>query len=258
MMDEFRDIIAPSMEDRAKIRRYVNDYAYYVLIAIVSVVGMLVPPLVFGSISGDPAMNFPKTPQAWMVWGITTGGVALANVSILVMFKMQAKKNVRHNANYIEANRILNKLAGNRDAIVPRSPRAVAASDYIKKGITITVGTFASFMAIAPLIINFDVMTLLSTIISVTISLCASWSCMIRNEEYWTEEYILYARLVEEKLKAKKKAEKGREGIEEDDRHQGQALPEHPGAGLAEHPGDKAPNVGDQDPREGDNPPGIA
>lgn len=256
-MGDLRDHIAPSIEDRAKVRRYVNDYAYYVIIAVVSLVGMFVPPLVFGSVAGDPAMNFPQTPQAWMVWGITTGSVAVANVSILVMFKMQAKKNVRNDPNYIEANRILNRLAGNRDAIVPRSPRAVSASDYIKKGITITAGTFASFMAIAPLIINFDVMTLLSTIISVMISLCASWSCMIRNEEYWTEEYLLYAKLVEAKLTKKKEAEQGREG-RIDDRHQGKVVPEHPGAGLAEHPGDQAPHVGDQHQGEGDNPPRIA
>lgn len=236
----FRDILAPSVEKRVKAKGYINDYAYYFIIAIISLMGMFVPPLLFGCVNGDAAMNFPKTTEAWIVWGVINGGVTCANVSILVLFKNQAKKNVRKNENYLEACRILNKLAGRKEVFVPRSPTAMNAKDYLHKGTMIVVGTFASFAAIAPLIINFDVVTFLSTVISVTISLCTSWACMIRNEEYWTEEYLLYA------INCREKAEKG----QHDNRPK--AVPEHPGAGLEEHGEHPLARVRPEDHRDGD------
>ena len=204
MEKDFRDYIAPSVDDRVRIRRAVNDYAYYALIFIISVLAMFVPPLCFGCVNGDMGMNFPKTPEAWVIWGVLTGSTSFANMSILVMFKQQAKKNVKNNENYKKACAILNKLAGVREVFVPRSPSKVNASDYIKKGATIMAGTAVSFAAIAPLILSFDVVMLISTVISVSVSVVTSWACMIRNEEYWTEEYLLYAQMMEQRINKRK------------------------------------------------------
>ena len=244
-----RDILAPSVEDRVRFKKAVNDYAYYVIIVIISLVGMFVPPLCFGCINGDMAMNFPKTPEAWVLWGVLNGSVAMCNVAILVLFKRQARKNVRNDPNYLEACRIMNRLAGRKDVFVPRSPSSMDARDYIKKGATIVIFTCVSFAAIAPLILSFDVVTLLSTVISVSVSLCTSWACMIRNEEYWTEEYLLYAKLKEGKQKPD--GVRGKE--EEHDPNQREGVPEPTGAGLEERGDDPLPAVGPEDHGDGAN-----
>ena len=243
-----RDFLAPSVEDRVRFKKAVNDYAYYAIIVIISLIGMFVPPLCFGCINGDMAMNFPKTPEAWILWGVLNGSVATCNVAILVLFKRQAKKNVRNDPNYIEACRILNRLAGRKDVFVPRSPASMNARDYIKKGATIVVFTCVSFAAIAPLILSFDVVTLLSTVISVSVSLCTSWACMIRNEEYWTEEYLLYA-----KLKEGKKPEEVRGKDKEHDHNRRQGVPEPTGAGMEERGEHPLPGVGPEDHGNGAN-----
>lgn len=52
-------------------------------------------------------------------------------------------------------------------------------------------------------------MTLMSCLISIIITLCLSWVTMIKNEAYWTEEYLLYAQLKEQEMQqAQKENEK--------------------------------------------------
>ena len=71
--------------------------------------------------------------------------------------------------------------------------------EYMAKGISIVMATLASFLVISSIVINFDVVTLISTVLSAAIALCVSWVTMLNNEEYWTEEYLLWATMVKEK-----------------------------------------------------------
>lgn len=73
--------------------------------------------------------------------------------------------------------------------------------DYAKKIICIVIATVTSSVTLTSLILSFDWLTLLSCLVSIIITLCVSWITMLNNEVYWTEEYLLYAEMVEKKTK---------------------------------------------------------
>lgn len=207
----FKAIVSPDVNKRTQVRQTINDNAYIVIIALVSLLAIIIPPLVNGCLSGDISMNFPKSVEGWILWGLLNGGTAIGNISLLFLFKLQAKKNCRTNENFLKANEILNRLAGKEEVFIPRSPAKMNTQAYSKKILTILLSTLASSVVLTSLVINFDWMTLLSCILSVLIALCVSWVAMINDETYWTEEYLLYAIMTEKKMK---EAEKPQEATE--------------------------------------------
>lgn len=196
---KLKKIIAPDVEARKEIRRALNDSAYFIIIGLISMLSIFIPPLFMGCLSSDIGLAFPKTIEGWILYIIMNTSTAIANISLLVLFKLQAKKNARKDPNYIKANEILNKLAGRKEIWVPRSPAKMNAGDYTRKILAIIVSTFTASITLTSLILSFDWMTLLSCLISIIITLCVSWITMINNEIYWTEEYILYAEMVAKK-----------------------------------------------------------
>ena len=199
--NKLKALIAPDVEARKATRKMINDYAYYVMIVLISLLVSFVPPLVMGSVVGNLETVLPKTPIAWVVWIILNVSTAIGNVAILVFFKLQAKKNSVSHPNYIKANEILNRLAGRKEVFIPRSPRAMNAKEYSTKVLCIMISTVASFFTISALMIKFQVMTLISCLLSMIIAIIISWTTMLKNEEYWTEEYLLYAEYMEKLLK---------------------------------------------------------
>ena len=196
MIDE---IVTKGSDVKKEITRSIKDYVYYIVIAVISILVVFVPPLVLGGINGDVALYFPETADGWVLWGIINGSTSIGNMSFLFLFKQQAKKNSSKNPNYIEAEKILHKLNGKKELFIPRSPRSINARDYIKKSIWIVIGTIASFITISSIVLAFDVMTLISTLISVIVALAISWTTMVKDELYWTEEYLLYAQYVQKR-----------------------------------------------------------
>lgn len=205
--DKIKGMFLNDVESRIQMKEKVNEYAYYIMIMLVTVLTIFVPPLLLGAISGDFALNFPSTVSGWIVWIITNVSTSIANISILVFFKLQAKKNCINHPNFIEANKILSKISGDKINFIPRSPTKMNSQEYIKKVATIIVFTLASFIAVTSIVISFDVNVLISTLISVIVTLVVSWSSMLKNEEYWTNEYLMYAIYIEEKLKAQESLE---------------------------------------------------
>lgn len=192
-------IVAPDVSQRKEIRRKLNDSAYFIMIGLISMLTVFLPPLFMGCLSSDIGLAFPKNLEGWILWTIMNVSTAIANISLLILFKLQAKKNARNDPNFKKANDILNRLAGVREIFVPRSPQQMNAIDYTKKVIAIVISTFTASITLTSLILSFSWMTLLSCLVSIIITLCVSWITMINNEEYWCEEYLLYAELMENK-----------------------------------------------------------
>lgn len=192
-------LIAPDVEARKEVRRVLNDSAYYIIIGLISMLSIFIPPLFMGCLSSDIGLAFPKTVEGWILYLVMNISTAIANISLLILFKLQAKKNARNNDNFKKANEILNRLAGRKEVFIPRSPARMDTMDYTKKVIAIVVSTFTASITLTSLILSFDWMTLLSCLVSIIITLCISWITMINNELYWTEEYLLYAQMVEKK-----------------------------------------------------------
>lgn len=192
-----KDLVAPDVEARKELKTKINDSAYFIIIGLVSLLVVFIPPLFMGCLSSDIGLAFPKSLEGWILWGIMNGSTAIANISLLVLFKLQAKKNCRNDPNFKKANEILNKLAGRKEVFIPRSPAKMDSADYIVKIIAVTVTTLTASITLTSLILSFDWMTLLSCLVSTIVTLCISWVTMINNEIYWTEEYILYAEMIE-------------------------------------------------------------
>ena len=192
-----KDAIAPNVEARKELTKKMNDAAYFIIIGLISLLVVFIPPLFMGCLSSDIGLAFPKNLEGWILWGIMNGSTAIANISILVLFKLQAKKNCRNDPNFKRGNEILNRLAGKKEVFIPRSPAKMDSEDYILKVIAVTVTTLTASITLTSLILSFDWMTLLSCLVSTIVTLCISWVTMINNEIYWTEEYVLYAEMIE-------------------------------------------------------------
>lgn len=213
-----KSILAPSFDSRRAIKRAINDKAYFIIIVLVSLISVVVPPLFMGCLSSDIGLAFPKTIESWILWGIMNASIAICNISILVLFKLQARKNSSSNKNFIEANEILHRRSGRKEVLIPRSPAKMNAEDYSKKILAILITTFTSSITLTSLILSFDWMTLLACLISIIITLCVSWITMIRNEEYWCEEYLLYAKWIDKELDKKEKESVKPEELSENER----------------------------------------
>lgn len=204
------------VDKRLEIKETVDKYAYYIMIILIALLAVFVPPLCLGAISGDFSLAFPTTLSAWIVWGIVNGSSIIANISILVLFKLQAKKNCLEHPNYIKATEMLDELSRIKQLYIPRSPAQMDIEEYVKKVVFIILFTLGSFIAISNLIISFDILTLISTLISMLTTLIVSWTSMLNNEEYWTKEYLNYAvyvntKMQEESLKTAEKEESMKE-----------------------------------------------
>jgi len=195
-----REAVAPSTSTRRMISKALHDYSIHIVIVVVTSIVVFIPPLCAGCLQGDVSLFFPTNAAGWTLWVLTNSASAIGNVSLLVLFKMQAKRNVRDNENFKQANEIVRKIAREKEVFIPRSPAKMNATEYLVKSICIIAATLASFLVISSIIINFDPVTLISTVLSATIALCVSWITMLRNEEYWIDEYLLWAKMMEEKL----------------------------------------------------------
>ena len=200
----FKSLVAPDVEQRKIIRVKINDYAYFAIIGLISMLSVFIPPLFMGCLQSDIGLAFPKSMAGWILWFIMNGSVAIANVCLLVLFKLQAKKNARNDPNFKKANEIMNRMAGQKEVFIPRSPTRMNVTDYTKKVVCIIVATLTSSVTLTSLILSFDWLTLLSCLVSIIITLCISWITMLNNEIYWTEEYILYAEMIEKEHEAQK------------------------------------------------------
>lgn len=205
--EKLKDLLITDLDTRIANKEKLNQYAYYIMIVLIAVLGIFVPPITVGSLSGDFTIAFPATIDAWIVWLIINGSSIIANISILVFFKLQAKKNCLKHPNYVKATEILDRIAKIRRVYIPRSPGRMNREDYTKKVFFITLFTLASFVAITNIILSFDLLSLISTLLSMIVTLILSWSCMLNNEEYWTSEYLMYAEYIQKEYESEKTEE---------------------------------------------------
>ena len=197
---EKKDVIgflAPDHETRHKRMQIFKDISLYLVIGLISIIIVFIVPLLSGCLKGDIGMNFPDTLEGWILyWSIQAGTVA-GNISLFILFKLQAKTNCKDHLNYIEANKILSKHRNEKE-FIPRSPQQMNAKEYISKIIFIVVFSVMSFITISSLVIAFDFVTFLSCSISTIVALIMGWITMLKNEEYWTNEYLAYAKWFDE------------------------------------------------------------
>lgn len=186
------------MNSRDKIYELVNNYTYYILIVVLSLIAAFFLPMLGSTIDGG--FNLPSNAAGWAVFIVTKTIAAIVNVLLLVCFVNQGKLNVRNDPKYLEAVQILGKTKKQHEKR-PRSPEKFYGTIYGKKGTTIFISSILSTFSLTQAILTFDWVSLLTYGFVVLIGVIFGVLQMKKTELYWTDEYLAYAKEIEQEEK---------------------------------------------------------
>lgn len=199
MDDKLRNLIAPSSEVRTKRLETFKQYACYGIVAMICIITVFVVPIVAGGLNAEN-WNYwiPETAMGWFCWWAMKIGTVIGNLAIFGLFKAQGKTNAKDNPNYIKARELLNTQNGKK-GFIPKSPTKYQAKTWGTKGVSTLIITAAECLVIGTLIANWDWPTFISCIVSAITAVIFGIVQMIKDEVYWTEEYLLYAEYITKK-----------------------------------------------------------
>ena len=191
-----------NQEDRQGTRKILDainrQYLYYIIIGIFTFIVLVFMPMLGSSIDGG--LKLPQGKGAWVMFVITRVFIAVTNIIIFYSFMQQAKLNVRNNKEYIEANKILLRVKNKRER-KPMSPKKWEASQYLKKGTTLAIGTVFALFSLSQAILTYKYTDLISYVLLIFLATVFGIFQMKKAEIYWTTEYYRYAKMVEEENK---------------------------------------------------------
>lgn len=181
-----------------------SDYLYYALIGVISIISLLFLPMI-GSDVGL-AFKIPNTFAGWIVFITSKLIVATLNILIFHCFIKQAKVNVKDNPKYKEAKELLESILHDeiRENVLPKSPKEWHRKQYESKGITLFITTILGTLALTQAILTYDWMVMLTYLFTIVMSLIFGIIEMKSTEQYWTEEYPAYAKMVKEEMEMAK------------------------------------------------------
>lgn len=197
------DVLDEYVEVKSKALEKTRQWLYYFIIGIISLVALIFLPMI-GSTIGL-GWNLPNTVVGWIVWAAVKIIIATINILIFHSFMCQAKINIKEDEKYIEANTILGRVKEKK--YKPRSPGKWNSQQYGRKGTLIFVTSALTVMALTQALLTFDWMAMLTYLFTIIMGLIFGVLQMKSAEEYWTNEYWKYAKMVEEEVLAKKKEE---------------------------------------------------
>ena len=191
-----------NQEDRQGTRKILDainkQYLYYVIIGIFTFIVLVFMPMLGSSIDGG--LKLPQGKGAWVMFVITRVFIAVTNIIIFYSFMQQAKLNVRNNEYYKAANEILLKTKNAKEK-KPMSPKKWEASQYLKKGTTLAIGTVFALFSLSQAILTYKYTDLISYVLLIFLATVFGIFQMKKAEIYWTTEYYRYAKMIEEENK---------------------------------------------------------
>lgn len=189
-----------------------KQYQNYVIIAVLSITCLFFFPML-GTELGV-AWRFPTTPAGWTVFIITKLSIAAINMLIFHCFVQQAKVNSLTHPNYVMACEILNKVE-TCDIEKPKSPKEYFAEVYGKKGIFVFLTSALSAIGLTQAVLTFDLVSMLTYLFTILVGVIAGLIEMSKDELYWQETYLRYAKN-EERKEAERNANKTKMELEVD------------------------------------------
>lgn len=194
MNEKVRNILAPDVETQLKRNETIKRYSAYFIIALITLLVLFVGPIIAGGITGEGWDYYlPKSFMGWIVFWAIRAGTVVGNIALYILFKAQAKINSLHHPNYIEANTLLEK-DGKSKEFIPQSPKQKMAKDYSIKMVFMVIFTLGESIIIGSIAISFDLVTFFSCVTSSVSALLFGWWAMIKDEMYWQDEYLRYAK----------------------------------------------------------------
>lgn len=169
----------------------VQAYLYYILIGVISLIMLIFLPMA-GSVAGL-AWVLPTTTAGWVVYVVSKLSSAGFNVAIFHCFNKQGKLNIQNNPSYLEAKNIL-QIAHENKEIIFRSPSQFSKDIYSKKGFTIFITTLLGAVGLGQAILTFNLVEFLVQLVALIIGVIFGVLQMKSTEEYWTVEYLGYAK----------------------------------------------------------------
>lgn len=169
----------------------IQGYLYYILIGVISLIMLIFLPMA-GSVAGLEWV-LPTTTAGWVVYVISKLSSAGFNVAIFHCFNKQGKLNIIHTEAYLEAQKTL-QIAHENKEIFHRSPKQFAHDIYGKKGLTIFLTTLLGAVGLSQSILTFNLVEFLVQLVTLIIGVIFGVLQMKNTEEYWTVEYLGYAK----------------------------------------------------------------
>lgn len=178
-----------------------KQWQYYTIIGVISCLALFFLPMV-GSEAGL-AFRIPNTAAGWIVYIVSKILVATLNILIFHCFILQAKVNIRNNENFLQANEIL-RVSLDLETLKPKSPEQWAKAVYGKKGVSIFATSLLSAFGLTQAVLTFDWISMLTYLFTILMGIVFGILQMNKTEEYWTWEYLLYAKEVQHNLEMAK------------------------------------------------------
>ena len=179
------------------IKLNIKKYIYFVLVFVISMTVLIVAPMWQNDLSGFH-LELPNSKSGWLAYIVLRSVVSLLNMLIFACFVHQGELNCAENPNKIEADKILNKCEVKVEK--PRSPKAFRAKQYGGKGGTMMIMSFVALVALPP-ILMYDWKAAISYVFTIIMSIVFGIYQMMVTEAYWGDEYLRYAKMVEESIK---------------------------------------------------------
>lgn len=204
-------------EERDEVQQYNNKYVevrniavdkikqwlYYIIIGVISFISLVFLPMIGSEVELDWAL--PTTTVGWIVWVAVKLIVSTINVLIFHSFMQQAKLNIRDNANYKKAYDLLFNQKNKEQQ--PRSPKKWNSQQYGRKATVIFITTSLTTVALTQAILTFDWMAMLTYLFTIVMGLIFGVMQMKSAEDYWTDEFLRYALLIDQQRKEKENEE---------------------------------------------------
>lgn len=177
-------------------------FQYYCIIGIISVLALFFLPMIGTEVG--LAWKIPNTGPGWIVYIVSKLLVATINILIFHCFNLQGKLNSLDNKKYQEAINILGTIKEKDYA--PRSPKEYNTTIYGKKGVVIFSASVLSAVGLTQAVLTFDWVSMLTYLFTVIMGLIFGVLQMNACEEYWTEEFLLYAKKVKHDMEVAESA----------------------------------------------------
>lgn len=168
---------------------------YYILVFVVSVISLLFLPFLGSSVGLE--LSLPQTSADWIVYIASRIIVSTINVLIFHCFMMQGKLNVKDDPRYLEARDILIKTI--EKEYIPISPGKWLFKQYGFKGTSIFVMSLLGCIALTQAILSYDVEAFISYLFVIFFGVVFGILQMKKAEQFWTEEYLRYAKYIQKK-----------------------------------------------------------
>ena len=175
----------------------IKKYIYFLLVFVISMTVLIVAPMWQNDLSGFH-LKLPNSKSGWLAYIVLRTVVSLLNMLIFACFVHQGELNCAENPNKLEADKILNKCKVKVEK--PRSPNAFRAKQYGGKGSSMMIMSFIALVALPP-ILFYDWKAAISYIFTIIMSIVFGIYQMMVTEAYWGDEYLRYAKMVEESIK---------------------------------------------------------